>query len=628
MPINVSNIRYVDLARREKANRERLFERLNQIDRTARARLGGFGGADAEVDPIYYSVEEKAERDRLHRLLIVLGELPADEQRFPGVRAVPGEWSDALFVAARDCTNEARLLIGRLGNPDGPIEGAGAGVELRMARRDGRPLPARAAVQTAHVLGILIIDEAQPPPLMIDLSDMPAPPTEMVNVEASDGGGDRDQFVLNADQTAPAWKRFNAAFFRALGEARGVDELAERVLPILADVGGGRVEAAEFARVMRALEKRGIASNEPQLGRRVDEALDKVQHGGGADEFDRIADAGIDLPDLEAVADNDIVADNVKLMGAVICAAMLEELKAFQVVDRIVENAQAGTLPIGQGNAGKLLYRRWKQAPLRMTEAERRTVYAMTMGQPGGDPSAGMNREFNDLWLRFVSSVSAFVRQQDVDRLLRANLPSALGQQTVRKAARDLATNLSLHGYGMTFYAAVDLQEEVKGLIVLLSDPEILAAYAARDMYQVIDTVATLDLGGARTGSRFRTLATSGMIITAWLARNVEKIMRPYGPLLDMTEIRSPAPKLSGHKATREPTDYDLVNACELWLADTAVGDLRVEEMAQPRETPVMTSKPVAIPAFAREFLDELPEMGLGMGTGNGAFRNSSGLRH
>lgn len=26
----------------------------------------------------------------------------------------------------------------------------------------------------------------------------------------------------------------------------------------------------------------------------------------------------------------------------------------------------------------------------------------MTMGQPGGDPSASVNREFDDLWIRFA----------------------------------------------------------------------------------------------------------------------------------------------------------------------------------------------------------------------------------
>jgi hypothetical protein len=66
------------------------------------------------------------------------------------------------------------------------------------------------------------------------------------------------------------------------------------------------------------------------------------------------------------------------------------------------------------------------------------------------------NRDFNDLWLRFVSSVSAYVRQQRVDDLLRARIPNPVSQQLVRKAGRDIANNLSVHGYGMAYFIATE----------------------------------------------------------------------------------------------------------------------------------------------------------------------------
>ncbi len=389
---------------------------------------------------------------------------------------------------------------------------------------------------------------------------------------------------------------------------------------------GSAVEATEFAKVMRSLAEKKVDQFTPQLSRKVSEALDQVQNIGGNGVTSEI---GIDLPDLDAVSNTEIVSDNVRLMGPVICAAMLDELKAFQVVDRLLENAQNGTLAIGKGAAGQILYKRWKESPNRMSEPERRDLYAMTMGQPGGNPAIQGNTDFNDLWLRFVSSVSQFVRQQDVDRLLRAALPSATGAQQMRKAARDLASNLSLHGFGMTYYAALELQGEIKQMIALLDDPEIKAAHGAKDMWGVIDVVATRDLNGARTSSRYRVLATCGAIITAWLANNIVKIMRPMGVLIDMMDVRSPSPTLS-IRATSDPSDYDLVNACELWLADTAVSDSRVDEMSQPRVSPVMTSQPVPIPAFAREFMDDIPGMGgggspVGMGMG---LRNGAPQRH
>ena len=102
--------------------------------------------------------------------------------------------------------------------------------------------------------------------------------------------------------------------------------------------------------------------------------------------------------------------------------------------------------------------------------------------------------------------------------------------------------------------------------------------------------------------------------------------MRPTGPIIDIKEVLSPVPKSSGQKATTHPSDYDLVNACELWLADTATSDMRVDEMSQPREAPVMTSKPVQIPSIARDMLESV---GMGMSyPGAGAHPNGYARHH
>lgn len=611
-----------DLATREQTERRRLAERVNQLDRSARSRAGaGVGGA---IDEIFYSVEERDERDNINNVLAAL--------------ATNEEWCDPIYVAARDQFNErASMMIGYLANPRGDIDND-PGVALTMA--SGHQM-GRHTVDAALTLGLLILDSADPPPA-IAAKATTIPKTVIKKAEpkpedaiAQTAEHSKPQFRINADRNDLRWASFGKAFYAAVGETQSYSPLSLRVFALLSEAGstpsGSQiahvVNVAEFASVMRKLAAAGVTNSETQLGRKVSEALDKVQNIGD----DGSIEIGIDLPDLESVSDADIVSDNIRLMGPVICSAMLDELKAFQVVDKLLEGAQNGTLPIGKGTAGRLLYKRWKESPNRISETERRDLYAMTMGQPGGNPSIQGNTDFNDLWLRFVSSVSQFVRQQDVDKLLRAALPSAVGAQQMRKAARDLATNLSLHGYGMTYYAALELQGEVKSMIQLLGDPEILAAHGARDLWQVIDQVATTDLGGARTSSRYRTLATCGAIITAWLANNIAKIMRPTGPLIDMMDVRSPVPRTAGTKATSTPTDYDLVNACELWLADTAVSDSRIDEMSQPRMSPVMTSKPVQMPAFAREFMDEIPGMdgGIGMSLGaNAAPARPNGARY
>ncbi len=607
--MSVTTIQYRDIAQRELAERHRLNERLIQLDRSARSRGGQ--GVGRETDQVFYSIEEKAERARIALTLDVI-----DDQR--------GEFCDPLFVAARDQFNaRTGLLNDTLGNPVGSLDSEPPGVALKLLKGN---LNTANAVDCALTIGLLVLDGVTPPPVKISLGYVPPNPADQPQDQFID-------FALISDADSPLMPAMGKAFFKAVGEAQSYKPLSSRVLAILGQLGAiaddqdgstnytqgthppaQNVDATEFAKVMRALALKQVDQFTPQLSRKVSEALDTVQNIAGNGVTSEI---GIDLPDLDAVSNTEIVSDNVRLMGPVICAAMLDELKAFQVVDKLLENAQNGMLAIGKGNAGQILYKRWKESPNRMSEPERRDLYAMTMGQPGGNPAIQGNTDFNDLWLRFVSSVSQFVRNQDVDKLLRAAMPSATGAQQMRKAARDLASNLSLHGFGMTYYAALELQGEIKQMIALLDDPEIKAAHGAKDMWGVIDVVATRDLHGARTSSRYRVLATCGAIITAWLANNIVKIMRPMGVLIDMMDVRSPAPTLSS-QATKNPSDYDLVNACELWLADTATSDSRVDEMSQPRMSPVMTSQPVQIPAFAREFLDEIPGAAMGMGMRNG----------
>lgn len=420
-------------------------------------------------------------------------------------------------------------------------------------------------------------------------------------------------------------QRFGKALFAAQGEYSTNQALFDAVLPILIAMGAqgdqDEVKAIEWAQVVRKLIDKGVTENEPQLVRRVNEALDSVQNVGENRPTSAIE---IDLPSLddEETSDNEIIADNIRALQPAYFSAMFEELKVFQVVDKLVELFQNGILPIGRGEAGNNLFNYWKQTAIRISEAERRGFYARSLGIPGGDDGNMPNREFNELFMRFVSAVSSFVRQNSLDELLQTKIPGSISQQKVRKAGRDLAMNLSLHGYGMAYFVATDLQKQIKDMITLLSDPDIRNAYGARDMWQVIDQVAALELGGAKNSVRYRTMAAAGTIILAWLATHARELSNSsFGPILDVDEIRSPSPRPANTKPTTDPTDFDLVNACDQWLAVTGTQDDQVESYAQPRESPNMTSKPIQIPDIARETLESVgvPAMGMNGGYSGGA---------
>jgi len=224
--------------------------------------------------------------------------------------------------------------------------------------------------------------------------------------------------------------------------------------------------------------------------------------------------------------------------------------------------------------------------------------------------------------MRFVSAVSSFVRQNTVDNLLRSNIPGAISQQQVRKTARDLATNISAHGYGIAYPMATELQKEIKDVMAILKNDEIQNSYGAKDMWQLVDQVAGLELGGAKNSVKYRTMASAGATVFAWLANKSTMLASTsYVPILDVAQLQN-APSYST-KPTTKPSDFDLVGACDQWLAVTGTQEDSVEKMAQPTESPVMPSRPIQIPSVARDLLESVgvPAMSYSSETGkpNGA---------
>jgi hypothetical protein len=179
-----------------------------------------------------------------------------------------------------------------------------------------------------------------------------------------------------------------------------------------------------------------------------------------------------------------------------------------------------------------------------LTESERRAVYQRTLGRGGDRHGPESNQAFDDLWMRFVSAVAT-------QRASRARQPPrrTISQTELRKRARDLAANLSLHGYGVGYFAASNLQNQINAATSILSLPELRSAFGARDMWQVVERVSANDLGGAVNVAKHRTMAASGLEIIRWLG----------------------AQHASGRGAKKAaaPTRA-LVKACEAWLAADA----------------------------------------------------------
>jgi hypothetical protein len=416
---------------------------------------------------------------------------------------------------------------------------------------------------------------------------------------------------------------FKKAVAAALGEYSANAALFHETLSIIAlegggtdEKGGGTLDAGKWANVVRKLRFRGINADHPNLPLIAAELL-SGEIGGTED----AAPSSIELsfPDIEEGSDIRLIKNNIMAMHIFYPSWMLDEARFYDVYEKIEELFLNQMLPISRGSAGDRIFARWKKSTQRISKPERLNFYATCFGASTGNPAlTNQNKEFGDLWLRFVSGVSEFGRKLQVDELLRTRLPLSVSTEQVRKSARDLAANLSLHGYGVAYFAAAELQTEINEIKDILSDEEVRMAYGARDMRQLIEQVSIYELGGARDVTRYFTMATAGAVIIRWLANKAADLSGPYmRPILDINVVRKDTARSSSVKATSNPTDRDLVDACEQWLAVTGTPDERVTEFAQPNETPAMTSRPIAIPQVAKDLLDSVG-VSAGMGRPNG----------
>jgi len=365
------------------------------------------------------------------------------------------------------------------------------------------------------------------------------------------------------------------------------------------------VSTRNIAATVRRLAENGVSANDPWLSSHIENTFDMqtgVVNGAPPSALE------IMLPDFEDSVDVEIVTQNLHAIQAHYFAFMSEEMRIFQVVEKIVELFRQGLLPLGRGKAGDYLYSYYKKAGERITESERRDLYMRAFGAPGGDPNGALpNREFNELWLRFVSAVSSFARQLTVEKMLRSSVPMAVSQEQVRKSGRDLAANLSLHGYGIAYFSATELQSTLMEFRDVLSDPEIKGSFGARDMWQVIDQVNANYLGGTRNTHRFRTQARAGAVIIRWLANHHQRLTGRYGTdVISLASLTNPQLAQGSDRPLVTPNDWDLVQSCEQWLAVGGVQDANIEQYSQPIESPVITSKPIEMPQMARDILDSV----------------------
>jgi hypothetical protein len=267
--------------------------------------------------------------------------------------------------------------------------------------------------------------------------------------------------------------------------------------------------------------------------------------------------AAVEIKELNikvVVKSDKVVPDNLEAAATLYRAATLEEMKLFEVTDRIAERAQKGLLPVGK--ATKQRVAQYVEETNELDESSRRRMYGHVLGGTTNDEGSDLNEDFEPLLARLVRT---------------AGSPQPPQAKALHRQARRLAMNLSNRTYGAPVASAASLARQIELARLILSDARIRKAYGADSPWQVVERVSEKELGVAVNTSEYRSRAEAGATIIAWLGKLsaplstrggadkvAEELARSKVPASARSLRRTPTPK---HRPRAASKHYAKVSA-------------------------------------------------------------------
>lgn len=286
---------------------------------------------------------------------------------------------------------------------------------------------------------------------------------------------------------------------------------------------------------------------------------------------------------------DEIIPDHIRSVAMHYAALQLEIVGLFKVVDRNVEIFMNGQLPVANDMGGNALNAYYWDTINRMSESARWMQYTRVLGAKGGEVSKEVqpNTPFDDMFVRLLSALSEYDRQQRVADLLGNQRGLSLTAEHVRKAGRDLAANATLYGYGYSQFSAKRLQHHIQTTLNVLKLPDIQQAWGVQSAWQVVERVSAQEFHSTPNVVKYRTMAESGKAILDLVAGNASAWNAVTGKPL----FPDPANPDQGSDITKDDQDA-FIRHTEYWLAVNGIKDAQVVQGAEPADTAATPSIP------------------------------------
>lgn len=251
-----------------------------------------------------------------------------------------------------------------------------------------------------------------------------------------------------------------------------------------------------------------------------------------------------------------IVKANVRASATLFAAGTFDEMKLFDVVDRIVDDVRSARVRITSKTTRAMVDAYASARPERLTKADRqelarfvREPVQSTLGQ-GVTDSAKEMEAYAALVRDVAASLEQFAHENTTSSEGRDYLADRFGEDSF-KPAIELALSLSRHGYGAAHFAAQKLARQIREAFAILSDPEIIGAYGAKRQWDLVEK-----LGGkpAAEAERIARRADAGSRLIESLADSTELLETPKQTRAELARrLAATAPSAKAWLAVKPP---------------------------------------------------------------------------